>query len=251
MGTLVQNLDSWSHYDWSQGGDEWSACWGGTDYLWTGTILPRIRAFLPTDTILELAPGFGRITQYLKDNCRHLIAVDLVERCIAACKSRFASSSHIEYHVNDGKSLPMIADGSIDFLISWDSMVHAESNVMKAYIDEFARILKPEGFGFIHHSNIGHYFLDKKEKVKNPHWRAESMSARLFAKYCDDAGLQCVSQELIGWGDTIHNDCFSLFTRNHSPYARPNQVFANENFMYEAGRLLQIANFYNPTNFKK
>ncbi len=249
MGTVEQNLDSWSHYDWSKGGDEWSECWGGTEYLWMGTILPRIRAFVPADTVLELAPGYGRVTQFLKDTCQKLILVDLVERCIEACKQRFASSNHIEYHVNDGKSLPMIADASVDFIFSWDSMVHAESDIMKAYIHEFFRILKPTGFGFIHHSNIGYYFLKKREKVDNPHWRAESMNAELFVNFCDEAGLSCISQELVGWGATIHNDCFSLFTHKESAAARPVQVFENENFMAEAERLNILANLYNPKKF--
>ena len=29
------------------------------------------------------------------------------------------------------------------------------------------------------------------------HWRAASVTAELFADYCDQAGLQCVSQELV------------------------------------------------------
>ena len=34
-----------------------------------GTIFPRIRECLPVGTILEIAPGFGRWTHYLKDYC--------------------------------------------------------------------------------------------------------------------------------------------------------------------------------------
>ena len=32
------------------------------DSQWFGLIFPRIHAFLPTGTILEIAPGFGRWT---------------------------------------------------------------------------------------------------------------------------------------------------------------------------------------------
>ncbi len=249
MGTLEQNLDSWSNYDWSKSGDEWSACWGGTDYLWNGTVLPRIQSFIPCETILEIAPGFGRITQYLKSYCNELLVVDLVERCIEACKQRFALSSNINYFVNDGKTLPIIQNRSIDLIFSWDSLVHAESDVMQSYIQEFARVLKPNGYGFIHHSNIGYYYHIKKEPVDNPHWRAESMNAELFNQYCDEAGLQCLTQEKIGWGDTVFNDCFSMFARKENPLAKSLQIYENENFMYEANRLCRISKFYNPNNF--
>ena len=64
--------------------------------------------------MLELAPGFGRATQYLKELCDRLIVVDLSERCIAACRERFAAAHNIEYHINDGTSLAMVPERAID-----------------------------------------------------------------------------------------------------------------------------------------
>src|SRR5207248_6740177 len=139
-------------YDWPQKGEEWSSSWGGPEAQWFGAVLPRIHAFVPAHTILEIAPGFGRWTRYLKDYCHDLIVVDMAERCIKACQQAFASSSHITYHVNDGKSLAMIADRSIDFVFSFDSLVHAEADVIAAYLGQLARKLAPNGAGFFHHS---------------------------------------------------------------------------------------------------
>src|SRR4030095_8370524 len=45
-------------------GEEWSSAWGGSEAQWLGAIFLRIRAFIPTDTILEIAPGFGRWTNF-------------------------------------------------------------------------------------------------------------------------------------------------------------------------------------------
>lgn len=251
MGTVEENLAQWSQYDWPQGGDEWSSCWGGTEYLWWGVIFPRILAFVPTSNILEIAPGFGRCTHYLKGFCRQLNVVDLSDKCIKACKERFSSSSHIRYYVNDGQSLEMIEDNSIDFVFSWDSLVHAEKDVISAYLHNIAKKLKPEGVGFIHHSNIGQYkkALTGKLSVENVHWRATSMTATLFDKYCRDVGMQCISQEIIGWGGGILNDCFSLFLHKNSHYCRPNVVVEREDFMDEATRLSTIAKMYNPEKY--
>ena len=52
-------LDSMK-YDWKEAGEEWSQPWGSSAAQWAGTIFPRIRECLPADTILEIAPGFGR-----------------------------------------------------------------------------------------------------------------------------------------------------------------------------------------------
>src|SRR5437868_619124 len=102
MPTLEENKQVWgSTYDWSRGGVEWSIGWGSVDMQWYGTLLPRVHRFLPADHVLEIAPGFGRWTQYLKDHSRKLTLVDLSARCIAACRERFAADQHLNYHVND------------------------------------------------------------------------------------------------------------------------------------------------------
>jgi SAM-dependent methyltransferase len=246
VGTIAENQQAWGHYDWSQGGDEWSHCWGGTEALWWTSIFPRVRRFVPAGRILEIAPGFGRATQFLKDLCDALIVVDLTERCIAACRERFASDRHIEYHVNDGRSLDAVPDASIDFVFSYDSLVHAERDVMQAYLEQLGRKLRPDGVGWFHHSNLGS-FRDAATgslRVENPHWRAESMSAADFVAFCDAAGLVCLSQELIGWGGEVLNDCFSCFTSKGSVFERPYQLFENPGFMGEAARALELARVY-------
>jgi SAM-dependent methyltransferase len=254
MPTVERNLQQWdARYQWARQGDEWSSSWGGTEAQWLGAILPRIHAFLPATTILEIAPGFGRWTQYLKDQCDHLIVVDLAASCIQACRERFVSSSHITYHVNDGVSLAMVPNGTIDFVFSFDSLVHAEADVLEAYLRQLATKLAPDGVGFLHHSNIGAYphaaFL--LGRVPGPlgkwalrvglsdrsHGRAFSMTARRFEELCRGTGLQCIGQELVDWGARRLIDCFSTFTRERSSRARPNRVIANSRFMEEAAAI--------------
>ncbi|MFN7926786.1 MAG: class I SAM-dependent methyltransferase [Blastocatellia bacterium] len=158
MPSIEHNQFLWNqHYDWSQAGEEWSAGWGDSKTQWEGSLLPRIKSFVPTGTILEIAPGFGRWTQFLKDLCDNLLVVDLSAKCLDACRARFATDTHIRYHLNDGKSLAMIPDASVDFVFSFDSLVHAEAEVLEAYVQQLARKLKPQGVGFIHHSNLGAY----------------------------------------------------------------------------------------------
>jgi hypothetical protein len=51
----------------------------------------------------------------------------------------------------------MVLDGGVDFIFSFDSLVHAEDAVLKAYVAEFAKKLRPNGAAFLHHSNLGEY----------------------------------------------------------------------------------------------
>ncbi len=258
MPTIQENLNKWTAYDWTQHGNEWSSPWRGTEFLWWGTLLPRLHAFVPTDTILEIAPGYGRITQFLKDLCKQLIIVDITEHCIEACKRRFSSDSNIAYHINDGKSLEMISDSSIDFVISFDSLVHADADIIEVYLGQLSKKLKPNGVGFIHHSNVGACInpvmklLPPYMRILKRDWRAQNMTAKLFELYCENAGLQCISQELINWGTNypVPVDCFSLFTRKDSIWTRPNKVFANMSFTKETKYLAKLSEAYTTSSFK-
>lgn len=259
MPEVDENLAIWSRdWDWSQEGDEWSAWWGGTHPLWVGALLPRIHAFIPTGTILEIAPGYGRWTQYLKDLAERLVIVDLTQGCIDHCRERFASAKNIEYHVNDGRSLDMVEDGSIDFAFSFDSLVHVESDVLGAYVEQLARKLSPDGIGFVHHSNMGAYRalaalarrvpasrLDSLVRagavVNLPAWRAESVTAESFARQCEAAGLSCISQEKISWEHGRYLiDTISVFAHAGSRRDRPRRVVRNPFFVDEARRMARL-----------
>ena len=213
MPTIAENLALWGRYDWPSEGDEWSRSWGSVERQWLHTVYPRIEHAVPTHTILEIAPGFGRWTAFLLGCCKVLHAVDMVERCVARCRERFRDRPHGAFHLNDGTSLAMIPDDSIDFVFSFDSLVHAEMETIDAYLGELGHKLKIGGAGFIHHSNIGAYVADGKLSIPNPHLRAASMTAPAFAEMCSNSGLRCVAQETVNWGQDSLIDCFSSFVR--------------------------------------
>ncbi|MCP4659882.1 MAG: class I SAM-dependent methyltransferase [bacterium] len=247
MATIEENRTLWTGYDWSQSGEEWSQVWGGSEYLWWGAVYPRILNFLPVAVGLEIAPGFGRMTEFLQDFCDQLVAVDLARCCIRACEERFRHVSHITFRVNDGKSLEMIRDHTIDFAFSFDSLVHADDDAIRGYLQALGRKLSPTGVGFIHHSNLA-ACLDpatgKPPAEAVPHWRSESMSAQRFREYCEEAGLECTGQEIINWGGSTLLDCFSTFTRPGSPYSRPCRIWENPGFMAETATLNAVAAHY-------
>jgi SAM-dependent methyltransferase len=263
MPTVLENRDRWEHHKWNQQGDEWSPGRSaeGTAVLWYRSVLPRIIRFVPSGTILEIGPGFGRWTQYLRQLCDRLILVDLSERCIRSCQERFAADPHIEYLVNDGASLAMIPDRSVDFIFSFDSLVHAEADAVGAYLAQAARKLRPGGAGFVHHSNLAAFVNPRTKRVRpfvtQRNWRAESMSASIFRQQCAAAGLDCHSQELINWigrgrsadrhrlnGRCIPlTDCLSVFA---GPRNRPvrTTVFPNHQFVEEWRQAVWMADVY-------
>jgi len=247
MPSIAQNRTRWVH-DWQADGDEWSSGWGGTPALWHGTILPRIHPFVPARRILEIAPGHGRCTQYLVGLCRRLTVVDLVPECIEHCRRRFRGRRGIRYHVNDGKSLGMVRDGSVDFAFSWDSLVHAEGPVMRAYVTQLGRKLAPGGWAFLHHSNLA-ALLDEEGKApfEYAHWRGRSVEAGKVREWAQGAGLGCRVQELVPWGGVDgFLDCFTLLRRPVDRRAShpETRIVENDSFSEEVAMCRRLAEVY-------
>jgi hypothetical protein len=250
MPTIEQNNEIWDEkYEWPEQGDEWSRAWGGVSSQWFGTLLPRLRSFVPASTILEIAPGFGRWTQFLRPLCSKLVLVDVSPKCIAACQRRFAGNEGIQYHVNDGQSLAMVADESVDFAFSFDSLVHVEAPVLVGYLEQLARKLAPHGVGFLHHSNIGAFVNpgtgELADGMVNRHWRAQSVSAELVRQACNRNALVCLSQEIVNWGGHDLTDTISVVTRTGSKWGQNNVVRYNADFMREAEYLAGLASLYD------
>ncbi|MGG5886179.1 class I SAM-dependent methyltransferase [Falsiroseomonas sp. HC035] len=86
---------------------------------------------MPTGRVLEIAPGYGRWTKFLIGLSESFVGVDLSDRCVKACKTRFAASHHASFLKTDGTSLAM-TDGKFDFVFSFHSLVHAEVSIAGA-----------------------------------------------------------------------------------------------------------------------
>ena len=249
MPTLAENRSAWdASYDWRCAGDEWSEPWGTSQAQWAGCLYPRIFPFLK-GRILEIAPGRGRWTQFLRDHCTSLIGVDLATTCVSECRSKFKSDPRLNFEVGDGRKLPMVADASIDFAFSFDSLVHAEADILESYASELARVLKPNAIAFLHHSNLA--TLTERsiwDKLKrrwagvpiNDSWRAYSMSAKAMREFAERVRMSCAQQELIPWGTgyPVLMDCMSTIIN------APNQpcvIIENRRFMEEAATIRRIS----------
>jgi ubiquinone/menaquinone biosynthesis C-methylase UbiE len=248
MPSIEENKYAWeTSYEWTHAGDEWSGAWGSARAQWDGSLYPRVFPFL-AGRILEIAPGHGRWTQFLRSYATSLIAVDLSSFCIEKCKERFADSKEVEFHVNDGRTLPMVEDNSIDFAFSFDSLVHVESDAVSSYVAELARVLKPGGVAFLHHSNLGgiHRSLWNKLRrrmsglVFDQHWRARSMSADKMSEFVSRSGMSCIQQELTPWGDGWPEliDCMTTLIKSS---LKTFAIVENRRFMEEAAAIRRIS----------
>lgn len=235
------------NYDWQQAGEEWSVNWGGTSNLWHGVLMPRIGSFLGDIRAVEIGAGYGRLTAYLKDYCSSLLLVDLAANCIEFCRHRFRDEPHLEFFVNDGSSLSFIPDETVDFVFSFDSLVHADLQVIGDYLAEIERVLKFGGRAVLHHSNLASLIEQENGVLKgNLHLRDREVSAaRVLDKTAELKTLECRTQELISWDDSSRLlDCISTFVRCQEPGRKPAKVLLNHQFYRCATDLRKISEWY-------
>lgn len=238
MPTLDWNKSTWgATYDWSKRGEEWSRPWGNSAAQWFGSIYPRIHRFVPCAKILEIAPGFGRWTKFLVPACQDFVGVDISEACVAHCSTQFPGA---RFFANDGLSLDVVDDNSIDFCFSFDSLVHAEIEVISSYVKHLMVKLSESGVAFIHHSNFKSF---AGERV-NPHKRAESVSLSLVADMVRLSGGRVLVGEAIDWGrEGGLIDGITVFCKSSAGWGGGG-VVENHGFMAEAEKCRSVLSRY-------
>lgn len=224
--SIENNLRKWDdEYDWPQDGDEWDgqARFSGQPYgKWKDSVVATflVPNLSPGAVVLEIAPGHGRWSNEIVDKCGRLILVDLSPNCIEFCQRRFESLPNVEYLVNDGMSLQGVADGSVDFVWSYDAFVHMSADVIDRYFSEFRRVLKPGGKAAIHHAGRKHLVLwlgflrelgdlgtnvykalSMGKLVDDDGWRS-NVSQRTIRLLAASQGLR-VQDQVQSWGENL------------------------------------------------
>lgn len=214
MENLFKNIEEQRKWNdpnmWVDEGHEWSKSFGNTENLWNKHIFDDLKEFRGKK-ILEIAPGYGRITQFLSILASELIVVDLNENCIQKTKEKLAH--HVmAYFTNNGEELPAFIDETQDLVFSFDSFVHMHENVIDKYLAEIYRVLKPGGKGWIHHS----WFYNGNQYSFLNFAGRSNMSPELFKNLVEKNGLEIIDQKplkfnpLGSWNGT---DVISIFEK--------------------------------------
>ena len=233
MPSLKANYHHWTKEKiWTEHGANWSTDWGGPKKQWENFLLPKIKRYLPAGHLLEIGYGYGRWVPFLLESCRQYTGVDIVPNCRQFTAKKFEGHSSASFLQTDGMTLKGIADASVDFVFSFDSLVHADKAVLESYVDEIGRVLKPGGAAFIHHSNLKPYslFFRVVESKKLPlwiktrleskykrqiysHWRDHTVDARLVRRRVLKNRMKCEAQILYKWGGFLEIDCITTFSK--------------------------------------
>ena len=207
----VENRAIWDSYDWSQGGEEWTAAVAGYRGLapdeWKASLVDGVMRKYITggSTVLEIGPGGGRWTEALRTMAGRLILADISRHCLDTCRKRFEGDRRIEYHLITGGAFPFLEDDSIDRAWSYDVFVHINPSDTERYVHELRRVLKPGGVAVIHHSGT---YATEREAAES--FRSH-VTERLFAHFVKGAGLRIMEQDRT----SVHKpgDCITVVAK--------------------------------------
>ncbi len=190
----------------------------GMEVQWERLIWPMING-ADFAHVVDLAAGHGRNTAKLLPLSGRVTAIDINKTNIDFMAKRFKGTAHaskLTLTKNNGAELAGVPDTSVTLVYCFDAMVHFDSDIVRAYIAEFARVLKPGGLGFVHYSNnssnpTGTY-------RDHPGWR-NFMSRALFNHWVAKEGMEVVRTEFVKWNmqvvaeDDGDTDAVTLFRK--------------------------------------
>jgi ubiquinone/menaquinone biosynthesis C-methylase UbiE len=208
MPTQSQNLATWNEqHGWEGDGNEFHqfATNRGQDYeMWKESLIktfiqPHIN---PEHTVLEIGCGRGRWSEHFVKRVAKLWLVDLSPTCIEACQAKFGDAAS---YIETGGDLSDIPDESVDFVWSFDVLVHVDAKDILAYLRQLRRVMKPESLAILHHA----------DDPRHGGWRAQDMSAAQMRRMVEQTDLATLFQT-DSWGPNrkysvkVHQDIISF-----------------------------------------
>lgn len=111
-------------------------------------------AVRPSDTVVEIGCGVGRLTRVLAARAGRVLALDVSAEMLRQATENLAGQGHVELLHGDGRSLGGITDAVADACVSHVVFQHVpDPAIVYGYVREIGRVLKPGGWAGFQVSN--------------------------------------------------------------------------------------------------
>ena len=112
-----------------------------------GSILKELTHYVgiyPTDDVLEIGCGYGRLMISIADHVHSITGIDLHEAPLKRARELLRLKRNAKVILNDGMSLPF-EDGAFTLVYSSSSFQHMPRSIVRDYFRETARVLRSGG----------------------------------------------------------------------------------------------------------
>lgn len=160
--------------------------------------LPRVKDYLTNESVvLEIGCGIGRMSYYISQNCKQLVALDISNELLNIAYNRLVkkySFNNIDFIECNGLDLYYIIDSFIDIVFEYIVFQHIPSeDVIKNYIKEINRVLKPNGIAVLHGRDIEG--INTNNNYSGNTWHGCRFGPKLVKESIKDTFLHIINEE--------------------------------------------------------
>jgi 2-polyprenyl-3-methyl-5-hydroxy-6-metoxy-1,4-benzoquinol methylase len=130
--------------------------WGGPEFA--DHVVESMAGHLGPDVdVLELGCGGGKFSQRLAPRCRSLLCTDISAAMIDHARATITArgvARNVDYRVLNGVDFDGVASESVDFIFSYDVLLHVQPQNVFSYMIDAGRILRSHGAMMLHQINL-------------------------------------------------------------------------------------------------
>jgi SAM-dependent methyltransferase len=173
----------------------------------------------PSDHVLEIGCGVGRLTRALSGQVRSVSALDISPRMLELAQRHNSDLGNVEWLQGDGATLAQVASQSVDACVSHVVFQHIpDPAVTLGYVREIGRVLRPRGWAAFQISNdsqihvAGSPMLRARRALRaavgrgprgqnDPRWRGSMVSLGALREAARDGSMSV--ERVIGAGTQL------------------------------------------------
>lgn len=131
------------------------------------TLSPFGRTVEPTDRVVEIGCGIGRMTRALAARAAHVTGIDVSAEMIDRARVSLSELDNVDLLLGSGRDLAGVPDASADVVYSFIVFQHIpDPAITCAYVRDIGRVLRPGGWTVFQVS-------DRPEIHSAATWRSE------------------------------------------------------------------------------